>query len=101
MIPDTFSPFKVTTPARARGCWTCTFNHGNFFCGHVLCERTKAVHVIGVPRDGCAFWEREPLCRASAFVEARSAACDDLALYGSREVSLCSRTIRALFSARR
>ncbi len=23
-------------------------------------KRTKAVHVIGVPTMGCAFWEREP-----------------------------------------
>jgi hypothetical protein len=57
---DSFTPFKVTTPARARGCFTCTHWHGQFYCTHVVCERTKAPHVIGVPRMGCAFWEREP-----------------------------------------
>jgi hypothetical protein len=49
-----FTPFKITTPARARGCWTCTHFHGDFFCGHVLCERDAAVQVIGVPQMGCA-----------------------------------------------
>jgi len=29
-----------------------------FTCGHVVCERTKAVHVIGVPAMGCPFWMR-------------------------------------------
>jgi hypothetical protein len=54
-IPDTFTPFQITTPARSRGCWTCTHFRGNFYGGHVVCQRTKAVHVIGVPAMGCAF----------------------------------------------
>jgi hypothetical protein len=61
MIPDSFTPFKVTTPARARGCLTCTHFHGRFFCGHVLCEReSRWPHVVGAARDGCCHWEREP-----------------------------------------
>jgi hypothetical protein len=60
MILNTFTPFRVTDPARSRGCWTCTHFHGNFYGGHVVCERTTAVHVIGVPAMGCAFWKREP-----------------------------------------
>jgi hypothetical protein len=55
-----FSPFVATTPARARGCLTCTHFHGQFFCGHVLCERDGGRHVVGVASMGCAFWEREP-----------------------------------------
>jgi hypothetical protein len=55
-----FTSFQITTPACARGCFTCTHFHGNFHYGHVVCERTKAVHVIGVPAMGCAFWQREP-----------------------------------------
>jgi len=52
MIPDTFHPYRLTGPERARGGWTCTHFHGNFFCGHVVCSRTKAPHVIGVPAMG-------------------------------------------------
>jgi len=59
MIPDTFHPYRLTDPARSRGCWTCTHFHGNFSSGHVLCERTKSPQVIGVPAMGCAFWMRE------------------------------------------
>jgi hypothetical protein len=57
---DYFTPFRVESPARARGCLTCTHFHGNFHCGHVLCERQpRWPSVVGVPRDGCAFWMRE------------------------------------------
>jgi hypothetical protein len=61
MLPDTFAPYRVESPARARGCWTCTSFQGQFFGGHVLCEREpRWPRVVGVPRDGCAFWIREP-----------------------------------------
>jgi hypothetical protein len=61
MIPDTFTPFKVTTPAKARGWFTCTFWRGNFSSGHVLCERVvRWPRVIGSPQMGCCHWEREP-----------------------------------------
>ena len=60
MIPDTFTPFQTTTPARSRGCLTCTHFHGRFFGGHVLCERDGARRVVGAPAMGCAFWMREP-----------------------------------------
>jgi hypothetical protein len=55
-----FSPHRVDYPARARGSLACAHFHDQFYCGHALCECTKAVHVIGVPAMGCAFWEREP-----------------------------------------
>jgi hypothetical protein len=56
-----FTPHRVESPARARGCWTCTNFQGGFFCGHVLCEREpRWPRVVGVPRDGCGFWQREP-----------------------------------------
>jgi hypothetical protein len=55
-----FTPFQLITPARAKGCLTCTHFHGQFFCQHVLCERECARKVVGVPSQGCAFWEREP-----------------------------------------
>jgi hypothetical protein len=65
MAPDTrdlthFTPFRATDPARARGCWTYTHFHGQFYADHVLCERDGARKVVGVARDGCAFWQREP-----------------------------------------
>jgi hypothetical protein len=60
VLPDTFTPLQITTPARARGCLTCTNFHGNFYAGHILCERDHGRQVIGVPAKGCAFWEREP-----------------------------------------
>ena len=55
-----FTPFRPTDPARARGCLPCTHNHGRYYAEHLLCERDGGWHVVAVPRDGCAFWEREP-----------------------------------------
>jgi hypothetical protein len=54
-----FTPHSVDCPARARGCLTCAYFQGRFYCGHVLCERDGARKVVGVARDGCAFWQRE------------------------------------------
>jgi hypothetical protein len=55
-----FSPFHSVDPARARGCLTCTHFHGQFYGGHLLCERDGGRSVVGVPSQGCAFGEREP-----------------------------------------
>jgi len=56
-----FTPFRQTDPARARGCLTCTHFHGQFYAAHLLCEReSRWPRVIGVPAQGCAFWQREP-----------------------------------------
>lgn len=57
--PTYFTPHRVEWPARAR-CLTCTHFLGRYFSGHLLCERDGGGQVVGVPRDGCAFWEREP-----------------------------------------
>lgn len=57
---SSFFPHAVATGARARGCFTCTHFHGNLFCTHVLCERNGGRSVVGVPIQGCAYWEREP-----------------------------------------
>jgi len=52
-----FTPFRSESPARARGCLTCTHWHGQFFSGHVLCEREpRWLRVVGLPAMGCAFW---------------------------------------------
>jgi hypothetical protein len=59
MVPiHYFTPFRVESPTRTRGCWTCCNFNGRFFCGHVLCERDSGRHVVGVPIAGCAFWMR-------------------------------------------
>jgi len=55
-----FTPYRTDCPARARGCLTCAHFHGQFYGGHLLCERDIGRHVVGVPSMGCAFWEREP-----------------------------------------
>jgi hypothetical protein len=60
MLPDTFTPHRTESPARSRGCLTCTHFHGQFYSGHVRCERDGGRRVVAVPREGCAFWEREP-----------------------------------------
>ncbi len=54
-----FSPHRVDSPARG-GCSTCSHFPGRFYCEHVLCERDGARYVVGLPRDGCARWERQP-----------------------------------------
>jgi hypothetical protein len=59
-LPDTFAPYRPLDPARARGCLTCTHFSGQFYGGHLLCERDAGRYVVGVPTMGCAFWEREP-----------------------------------------
>jgi hypothetical protein len=61
-MPDLayFTPYRPTDPARPRGCLTCTHFHGQFYGGHLLCQRDGGRHVVGVPAMGCAFWEREP-----------------------------------------
>ena len=59
-IPSNFTPHRVESPARARGCLTCTHFLGRYYCGDVVCEREKAVKVIAVASMGCAFWQREP-----------------------------------------
>jgi hypothetical protein len=55
-----FSPQRLDSGARAAGCLTFTHFHGRFYAEHQLCERDGGRKVVGVPRDGCAFWEREP-----------------------------------------
>jgi hypothetical protein len=54
-----FQPFRVETPTRARGCLICADFHGQFYGGHLLCERDGGRHVVGVPAMGCAFLQRE------------------------------------------
>jgi hypothetical protein len=55
-----FTPYRIDCPARTRGCLTCTHFRGQFYCTHLLCEHDGGRRVIGVPAQGCAFWEREP-----------------------------------------
>jgi hypothetical protein len=55
-----FTRHRIESPARARGCLTCTHFHGQFYAAHLLCERDGGRRVIGVPAMGCAFWERKP-----------------------------------------
>lgn len=55
-----FSPHALAIGARARGCLTCEFFRGEFFGGHVVCERFEKPRVIGDARIGCAYWMREP-----------------------------------------
>jgi hypothetical protein len=54
-----FTPYRIDSPAKARGCPTCTHLHGRFYCGHVLCERDGSRRVVGVPSMGRTFWPRE------------------------------------------
>jgi hypothetical protein len=55
-----FRPYQLTTPARALGCYACKHFHGRFLADHLVCEERGGRQVIGSPRMGCAFWEREP-----------------------------------------
>jgi hypothetical protein len=54
-----FTPYRIDSPAKARGCPTCTHLHGRLYCGHVLRERDGSRHVVGVPSMGRTFWQRE------------------------------------------
>ena len=49
-----FHPYRDQSPARAKGCLTCTHFRTNFACSHVLCERDGARKVVGVASQGCA-----------------------------------------------
>jgi hypothetical protein len=55
-----FQPMPQYEGARARGCFTCTHFQGRYSSGHVVCEHRGGTHVIGQPKIGCAYWEREP-----------------------------------------
>jgi hypothetical protein len=57
--PHYFTLFRPPDPARARRRWTCANFQGRFYADHLPCERDGHRHVVGVPRDGCAFWQRE------------------------------------------
>jgi hypothetical protein len=58
--PSWFSPHAVmASPARALGCYACRHFQGRLMAQHVVCEQRAAILVIGAPRMGCAFWERE------------------------------------------
>jgi len=57
---DRFTQYLAESPARARGCHTCANFLGRFYAKHLLCERNGGRQVIGTPRLGCAFWQREP-----------------------------------------
>jgi len=60
ILSNTFSPYALLPPTRARGCYSCTHFHGNFLAQHLVCEHRCGTQVIGTPKNGCAFWEREP-----------------------------------------
>lgn len=55
-----FYPHRVDTPSRELGCLSCRYNRGQWRGGHVVCERFEKDCVVGDPRLGCAYWEREP-----------------------------------------
>jgi hypothetical protein len=48
----------VSTPARARGCYACTWFQGRMTGVYVVCEHRSAVQVIGTPALGCAYRRR-------------------------------------------
>ena len=54
-----FQPFRDHVGARARGCYTCRYFLGRIAGEHLVCEQ-RGVHIVARPRDGCAYWEREP-----------------------------------------
>jgi hypothetical protein len=58
--PNTYSPHRISTPARARGCYMCTHFHGRFLAEHLACERRAGEQIIATPCNCLAFWEREP-----------------------------------------
>ena len=55
-----FRPYATESRVRERGCYTCANFFGRFYAERLLCERDRGRQVIGTPRMGCAFWEREP-----------------------------------------
>jgi hypothetical protein len=60
-IVETFTPYRAESPARVRGCLMCTHFLGRFYAEHLLCGRDGGRRVVGVPREGCAFCQRQPL----------------------------------------
>jgi hypothetical protein len=60
MLPRTFTPYPVATQAHAAGCFTCAHFHGQFLAEHLVCEHRSGTQVIGTPKMGCTYWEREP-----------------------------------------
>lgn len=56
MNPGHFSPHGIPRP-----CWHCTSFVAMIYGGTAaLCSRPGAVPVQAQPREGCAFWAREP-----------------------------------------
>jgi len=60
MLADTFQPYAAVSPARAMGCFTCSSFLGRYLADHLVCEHRGGVQVIGSPKMGCAYWQREP-----------------------------------------
>jgi hypothetical protein len=59
--PAYFSPHTALASAsRALGCHACRYFQGRILAQHVVCEHRGAIQVMGAPRMGCAYWEREP-----------------------------------------
>jgi len=50
---------RLSARGRAAAALVRTF-HGIFYAEQQLCERKRGRQVVGTPRIGCAFWEREP-----------------------------------------
>lgn len=63
---DFFSPFRTDTPARSRGCLTCRYNNGRFYCGHVLCQREPRgwLRILGAR----AWGRRSMICKGEVFM---------------------------------
>ena len=59
-LPAYFSPHVAHGHARSLGCYSCRYFEGRLLADHVVCEREGRILVMGAPRMGCAFWEREP-----------------------------------------
>jgi hypothetical protein len=60
-MPSTyFTPHQPITLARAMGCYTGSHFRGRLMAQHIVCEHRGAIQVIGIPRNGCAYWKREP-----------------------------------------
>ncbi len=59
-FPIPFTPHVVSSPVCARGCYTCTHFHSQFLAEHLVREHRGGTQVIGTPKMGRAYWEREP-----------------------------------------